>query len=177
MSVRSIGVPAPAPPEGMTLLATATPASVTSFSFTGIPSTYKHLLIVYAGFTNQTNQGGIRFNADSTAKYDNTFQFERQTFNSVVNNFGETGIQPGSSVAPFAQGFNGNGAGEIMIYRYTDTTPKLIRWQNVIWSGSAGASSGLIFGLSTYRGTSAISSIQFVGGVSVSGTVYLYGVS
>ena len=176
MSVRSIGLLA-ASPEGMTLLATATPSSVTSFSFTGIPSTYKHLLIVYAGFTNQAANGGIRFNADSTAKYDTAFQFNRQTFNSVVNGFGETGIQAGSSYGPFSQSFNGNGSGEIMIYRYTDTTPRFIRWQNVVWSGSAGSSSGLTIGLSTYRGSSAISSIEFAGATSVSGTIYLYGVS
>ena len=162
--------------RGMTLLATATPSASTSFSFTSIPSTYSHLLIVYAGFTNASAGGGIRFNADSTAKYDNTYQFNRQTFNSVVNGFNETSLLAGSSTGPFSQNSSGSGSGEIMIYRYTDTTARFIRWQNVIWNGSAGASSGLVIGLSTYRGSSAISSIEFAGGTSVSGTVYLYGV-
>jgi hypothetical protein len=165
------------PQQGMTLLATATPSGSTTFSFTNIPSTYKHLLIVYAGFTNSSGSGGIRFNGDTTAKYDNTYQYNRQTFNSVNNEFNATSILATSPNGPFSQNSGGSGSGEIMIYRYTDTTARFIRWQNVIWNGSAGSSSGLTIGLSTYRGSSAISSIEFVGGVAVSGTIYLYGVS
>jgi hypothetical protein len=58
---------------GMTLISETVASAVSSLSFTGIPSTYKQLLLVWAGIRHSTTGSyfGIRFNNSTNTYYGN----------------------------------------------------------------------------------------------------------
>ena len=187
------GVPAwttPAGGGGMTLIATATPSAATSLEFTSIPTTYKHLKIVYRNvFQSAYNvYWGMRFNSNTSTNYPHRagYTLANGTFSvgaySAGNYFGgeissSTGAIPPTNNASDVARFLGSG--QIDIYRYAELEERAVIWtsagyidtnQNPSWS--------MCHGVYSETGT-AITSIQFIRSStqSISGTFYLYGVS
>lgn len=183
------GVPAwttPASGGGMTLIATATPSAATSLSFGSIPGTYKHLFLVWDQVYGSVNSAywSIRLNNDSTASiYMN--QVDSFTASAVSGDAGvDTKIgrsttqrlQPIGGYATSSTAYDEQPTGGIWIYRYAETTAKTFQW----WSCGRDATANYrARGFGSYRGTSAVTSIDFIRSSTqtITGNFYLYGVS
>jgi hypothetical protein len=187
------GVPAwttPAGGGGMTLIATATPSAATSLEFTSIPTTYKHLKIVYRNVAQSANNvyWGMRFNSNTSTNYPHRagHTLANGTFTvgayEAGNYFGgeisaSTGaIPPSTNTAGVARQL---ASGQIDIYRYAELEQRAVIWtsagyidtnQNPSWSMCHGVYS---------ESSTAITSIQFIRSSTqtITGTFYLYGVS
>ncbi len=168
---------------GMTLIATATPSAATIVTFASIPTTYKHLKIIWKDvvFSNSTGYLGLRFNSDTQQKYKN----------GMIYQDGATSINGTNRNSDTAFGFDSNvtavvlntdtsaqpAGGEIDIYRYAELENRYVTWSAVSFKdNSTGYVAG--YGLYTNAGT-AITQIDFIRSSTetVSGTFYLYGVS
>jgi len=184
------GVPAwttPAGGGGMTIIGTATPTGVTSFAFSSIPGSYKHLKIVYVGayMSNNSTYFSLRLNNSSTAVYDwfathltSTYSYGRAESAAQIGN-SDAAIIPNADYSG-AQAYQ-TASGEIEIYRYTDTQQRYVTWSSLYYNPS-GAVMRLIQGSGRWNNTAnAVTSVDFVrtsGAGSISGgTFYLYGVS
>jgi hypothetical protein len=180
----------PAAGGGMTLIATATPSAATSLEFTSIPTTYKHLKIVYRNVAQSANNvyWGMRFNSNTSTNYPHRagHTLANGTFTvgayEAGNYFGgeisaSTGvIAPSTNTAGVARQL---ASGQIDIYRYAELEQRAVIWtsagyidtnQNPSWS--------MCHGVYSESGT-AITSIQFIRSSTqtITGTFYLYGVS
>jgi hypothetical protein len=166
---------------GMTLIATATPSAATTFSFSSIPSTYKHLMVVVPelvwGATG--NNMTMKF---ATGNYYSTRTMgcinNAGSFNYTTER-GETSFGASSGLlAPIQKGYTSSGvfgdistASVIWLYNYTATIDRLITWQ-------AAGNGGMQMGTGIYDHNVAIDNITFtVTNSTVTGTAYLYGVS
>jgi hypothetical protein len=184
MSVKVIG--GTTTEKAMTLLATATPSAATTISFTSIPTTYKHLLVLYCGVFQSVTNGywSVRFNNDATAgRYEwNSLAWTGAVAEGRSNEtagFGDTGNHaPVGFTANVSQAHNA--IGEFWAYNYTITTaPTHVRW---IASGSStgGTSQHSNTATGRYNTTgSAITRLDFIRSSTqnITGTFYLYGVS
>lgn len=176
---------------GMTLIATATPSAATTISFTSIPSTYKHLMLIWTGmFQSVTGeQFYVRLNNDSGAVYDyNGITAAGATISDGTSvdatGFGQLS---GSTTAPIAltataaTDLTKTSNGVMMIYRYTDTGNRQVEWTQTSYKTAATA--GYIWnnmrGVYAPSSGSAVSQIDFIRAATqtITGTVYLYGVS
>jgi hypothetical protein len=188
------GVPAwttPAGGGGMTIIGTATPSGATTISFTSIPGTYKHLMLIWTGmFQSVTGeQFFVRLNNDSGSAYDyNGISATGSTISDVTSadatGFGQLN---GSTAAPIAltassaADLTKTSNGVMVIYRYTDTGNRHVEWSQT--SFRTAATSGYIWndvrGVYSPTAGSAIDRIDFIRAATqtVTGTVYLYGVS
>jgi hypothetical protein len=180
----------PAAGGGMTLIATATPSAATTISFTSIPTTYKHLVLVWRLYQSvNTAVFAIRLNNDSGNNYHGNFVFQRSTETRLFD--GTSNDRIGSSFYvdgnPVNKTDTGSGdpqlhsQGQLDIYSHTDTTGCAYTASSRSYSSQAGSSGyrnidirGVYF-----NGGTAINRIDFVRNSTqtVSGTVYLYGVS
>jgi hypothetical protein len=187
----SAGVPAwttPASGGGETLIATATPSGATSLAFSSIPTTYKHLKIVFRDVLQSARDvsWGMRFNSNSSGIYPHQAAYRGSgTFaaggSETPTLFGAnidvaTGVIPPTYDSQIERAL---GRGEVNIYRYAELERRLVTWTN---TGNQGASiqTSWVSGFGSFNETStAITSIQFIRSSTqtITGTFYLYGVS
>jgi hypothetical protein len=171
----------PAAGGAFTLIATATPSAASTFSFTSIPATYKHLFVLVPELrwaaTGQSVKmrfaTGNYYSGRTMGTLDNTGTF------SYVTERGEayfgTSNQGG---APIQKGYTSTGvfgdissASAIWIYDYTNTADRVVNW-------TAAGNGGMFTGVGIYDHNVAISNIDFqTTGSTVTGTAYLYGVN
>lgn len=188
LSVGTAGVPTWSTPSagGMTCIGTATPSAASSLSFGSIPGTYKHLLLVWDQVYGSVNSAywSIRLNNDSTA---NIYMNQVNSFtasavsgdNGVDTKIGRTTtqrLQPIGGYGTTSTAYDEQPTGGIWIYRYAETTAKTFQW----WScGRDGTGNYRAEGFGSYRGTSAVTSIDFIRSSTqtITGNFYLYGVS
>ena len=171
----------PAAGGAFTLIATATPSAASTFSFTSIPATYKHLFVlvpelVWAATGNYMK---MRF---ATGNYYSTRVIGTAAGSTAVfsTERGETYFGQGSNnCCPILKGYTSSGvfgdissASAIWIYDYTNTsTDRIVTWR-------AGGASTQFDGMGIYDHNVAIDNIDFQTTAStVTGTAYLYGVS
>lgn len=176
---------------GLTIIGTATPSAATTISFTSIPNTYKHLMLIWTGiFQSVTGeQFFVRLNNDNAAVYDyNGITATGATISDGTSadatGFGQLN---GSTTAPIAltatsaADLTKTSNGMMIIYRYTDTGNRHVEWSQT--SFRTAATSGYIWnnmrGVYAPTAGSAIDRIDFIRAATqtVTGTVYLYGVS
>jgi hypothetical protein len=148
-------------------IATATPSSVSTFTFSSIPQTYKHLQIRYIAKGTSTSGGYptglyVTLNADTTANYNNhNFRGDGASAASGYAGSGSTSadaiiIVPGKSTSNENLTF---GVGIVDILDYANTNKlKTLRGLN---GGDFNGSGSVFFGSSLWRSTSAITSITF----------------
>jgi hypothetical protein len=170
------GVPAwttPAAGGGMTLIGTATPSGATSLSFTSIPGTYKHLVVMWSDVTQSAaGQWNIRCNNDTTANYHYLWIRDGVVFGDT---FGDATdlyacVSNSSSTFPINKA-----SGSFTFWRYTEAQIKLMT--GIRSSISATARSSDVVG--NYLGTAAITQLDFIRSSTqtITGNFYLYGVS
>ena len=178
---------------GMTLIATATPSAATTISFTSIPNTYKHLMLIWHGMYQSINteQFMVRLNNDNASVYSYSgYAIQSTTVSNQTNN-GATGFGQlnGSTAAPIAltgtssSPISETSKGSMMIYRYTDTGDRFVEWSQTS-NKTSGASplgpiTNFIKGIYSPSSGAAVSRVDFVRSATqtITGTVYLYGVS
>lgn len=174
---------------GLTLIATATPSNATTVSFTSIPTTYKHLMIVTSNIqqSDSSRYFSMRFNNDSGGNYNiKGVGFTNTTVNSVYD-AGVTSIGSSYFNAPIpasrdisAPLLGQHSNSTINIYNYASTT--LIRTYDYLsWGYNGGAAqnvNAVIGGAYASTGT-AITQIDFIRSSTqtISGTIQLYGVA
>ena len=163
---------------GMTLIATASPSSATTVSFTSIPSTYTNLLIVWTAETSggTTPYFSVRCNNDSTGAL-HPWTSAGFTAGSNLTTYGSSnGSSWGDSyrTAPIGQNNAYKKNGVLWFYDYTSTGSKVGTWMTQADSGNP----TLIQGVGAYNGTSAINRIDFIRSdtQTITGTFKLYGV-
>lgn len=158
--------------------------SAATYTFSSIPSTYKHLQIRSigrhaAGISGSTTTF-LRFNSDTSGVYD--YHFLRGDGSSVqaygYANNSSTEIY--NSLIYDGSTANAFGASIIDIHDYSSTTKnKTIRYFSGSDANTASTSFQVVIGSSLWRNTAAISSIQiYTGGANfVNGSVFsLYGI-
>lgn len=175
----------------MTLIATATPSGATTVSFTSIPSTYKHLMLIWKDvYQSALNASwGLQFNSVSTGYYANTYSLggSGSTTNryllveSNVTRLGSDNsvgvIGPSTTTSSSKHLLN---RGHCIIYRYTELEPRTISWFDSGGFYSSASVSGMRWATGLFDSSdAAISTVTFVrsGSQTITGTVYLYGVS
>ena len=164
-----------------TLIATATPSAASTFSFTSIPATYKHLFVlvpelVWAATGQSVKMRfatGAYYSARAIGTLNNTGTF------SYISERGESYFgNSNQGAAPIQKGYTSSGvfgdissASAIWIYDYTNTIDRVVTW-------TAGGNGGAFQGIGIYDHNVAISNIDFqTTGSTVTGTAYLYGVN
>jgi len=137
-----------------------------TFSFTGIPATFKHLqLICYL----RSDRGaafddlGIQFNGDTAANYD-AYSFEAFGTGPSTNgneNYGGTKMQIGNGCIGNSAGANLFSGLSIAIPDYANTTNnKSLRLQAANKTGTAATNMHVLFGMGSWRSNAAISRID-----------------
>ena len=174
---------------GMTLIATATPSEATTISFTSIPSTYKNLVLIWHGMFQSTTTGywRIRLNNDTSSAY--AFQGISTLNTSVgINWLQSSGTSFGANdergapiglTATSGSDLNATSKGRMTIYRYTDTGNRLVEWSSTGQNSSGFPTYVSANGIYKPASGSAVSQIDFIRNSTqtITGTVYLYGVS
>jgi len=178
---------------GMTLIATATPSAASSFNFTSIPSTYKHLLMQWRNFESSTGgsasaYGLVTFNNDATTKYN--FRAITATQTTVSHKYGDGltslmgTVDIGAQAFPamYGVGFNlpqTGSQGDMWLWNYSSstTTGRVVSYksmgQNQFTGNNYSAS-----GYAGYNSNTAINRIDVTTTASTfSGICYLFGVS
>jgi hypothetical protein len=177
------GIPTWATPSAgaFTLIATASPSAASTFSFTSIPATYKHLFVlvpelVWAATGQSVKMRfatGAYYSARAIGTLNNTGTF------SYISERGESYFgNSNQGAAPIQKGYTSSGvfgdissASAIWIYDYTNTIDRVVTW-------TAGGNGGAFQGIGIYDHNVAISNIDFqTTGSTVTGTAYLYGVN
>jgi hypothetical protein len=174
------GVPAwttPAAGGGMTLIATATPSAATSLAFTSIPTTYKHLQLVWFDvFQSVTSPWwGIRFNNDSTSGRYFARQRAATTSDSTATMIGTSNQNaPIGATTTSGTVYNSQSKGTLDIFLYTENQNKFFRMVSINDPSDAVAE-----WTGVYLGTAAVTSLDFVRSSTqtITGKFYLYGVS
>jgi len=163
----------PAAGGGMTLIATATPSGATSLSFTSIPGTYKHLVVMWSDVTQSAaGYWNIRCNNDTTANYHYLWIRDDVVASTVFGNDSDIYACISNSTSTFPIN---RASGSFTFWRYTEAQIKLM--------------TGIRSGISTflrssdvvgnYLGTAAITQLDFIRSSTqtITGNFYLYGVS
>lgn len=175
-----------APAPAMTLIATATPAAATTISFTSIPTNYKMLILVWDSLYNNSGSDywSVRFNNDSSGLYSYSGAYgDTGAFNGTNNDskFGDNNqIAPVPNITNVSTNYHQQGMGVMYIYNSGQTTGlKRVWWAGNGFNTSTSAARGPVSVNGVYRGTSAISQIDFIRSATqtITGTVRLYGVA
>ena len=182
------GVPAwttPASGGGMTLIATATPNAATSISFTSIPGTYKHLLVVVAGAYNSVvdTSWSLRLNNSGSDYYwAGVATLGSNDVGAGDNQDALPGLgyhvhSPISRTSTVSSAYQRHARSDIWIYRYAEPENTSVMWRTTGWNSGSGHSTALCFG--QWRDTTAVNRVDLVRSSTqtVTGTIYLYGVS
>lgn len=159
---------------GYTLLATATgTGSSNTITFSSIPNTYKHLLIVMEGpyGTSTSAATQIRFNSDTGNNYSFRFQGNSTTADTAVGQiFFQTSAVFGTNTD--------RGAANLYVYEYAKTTaPKVGIGTGFRQSSAAG---DMRTGGFSWNNTAALNAIEFqilTGSFATQTRILLYGVS
>jgi hypothetical protein len=153
-------------PGDFETIATATPSSVSTFTFSSIPQTYTHLQIRYIAKGTSVSGGYptglyVTFNADSAANYSNHNLRGNGASAASGANISTTSadaivILPGKATSNDNVTF---GVGIVDFLDYANTNKyKTIRSLN---GGDFNGSGTVFFASSNWRSTSAITSITF----------------
>lgn len=163
------------------LITTITPNAVSSFSFTSIPSTYKHLQIRATVRSNysSTNMGfTVTFNGDTAANY---------SYHTLSNTTGSA-VGSGATVSTSAYSGLSNPAGMSTANTFSAMTWDILDYANTNKYKTSRITNGYLAAATTYginhdgtswRSTAAINQITFnvVVGSVVTGTRFsLYGI-
>jgi hypothetical protein len=110
---------------GYTLITDVALSSSTGYSFSSIPSTYKHLVLTWTGLviSATSSEFSLRFNADSTSNYEQQSLYNETGYSPVL-----AGSQ-GTKAGPEMFGVHTTGTsnyttarGSIIIYDYASTS-------------------------------------------------------
>ena len=172
---------------GYTLITDVALSSSTAYSFSSIPSTYKHLVLTWTGLVISANSSefSLRFNADSASNYE-----QQSLYNETGGSPVLAGVQ-GTTAGPEMFGVHttstGNyttARGSIIIYDYASTTRYKFYDANYSWYSNNNSRYNFFSVYGSYYSLSAISSLDIT---RISGTanitnqtntsVRLYGVS
>jgi hypothetical protein len=177
------GVPAwttPAAGGGMTLIATATPSAATSVSFTSIPSTYKHLLLIVASATQSATSVSWKVRLNGSSSGYNWATIAASTTNNVGASNSASGLGDYSSAAvppvgTAATDYYRHAQSATWIYRYAEAENKTCQW----WSKGYDETYTMATGFGQWRNTTAVNEVSLVRSSTqtITGTIYLYGVS
>ena len=172
--------------EGMVLLSTISASAVTSMSFTGIPGTYKHLLLLWRGvYQNQNGEGfGIRLNNTSTTTYVTNYHYRRQSSTyttqdtqetTAIGNIADPNTCPIPKTGTSSTGYREQSRGSLWIWRYTEDS-KTFEWRSSGYDSSVGQM--ITYGIGEWRNSAVVTSLDFVRTYvnNMTGTFYLYGV-
>lgn len=181
---------------GMTLIQETSANAASSLSFSSIPSTYKHLLLVWEGIYHSATGSWFdgRFNNDSAANYAGQLsQISGSAVTLSSTNDGDSISFPTQIVinySTFGRNITGvstlqsdNSQGVLWIYNYASTSNFKKYWLNYSYRQSQ-ATNYYASIQGVYKSTSAISSIDFYRGTgtstfsnATSTSIRLYGVS
>jgi hypothetical protein len=169
----------------MTLIATATPSAATSISFTSIPGTYKHLLVVVAEAYNSVvdTSWSLRLNNSGSDYYwagvatlgsNDAGAGDNQ---DALPGLGYNKHSPIARTSTVSSAYHRHARSDIWIYRYAEPENTSVMWRTTGWSSDGGHSTALCFG--QWRDTTAVNRVDLVRSSTqtVTGTIYLYGVS
>lgn len=187
------GVPTwatPASGGGFTSLATTVPSGSTGFSYSGLSSSYKHLLLTWEGMIHSGANTifDVRLNNDSSSLYNSFIYYGADSTLTQYNGGNATSMSAvkglfgtGSSVG----GFNNNCNGYLWIYDYANTSYAKQCFASFRYYDNDAAKHIQFWAHHiVYNSTSAISSIDIVRlsgsatlGTTTNGVVRLWGVS
>lgn len=158
-------------PIGSTVLSSTS----NSITFTSIPNTYTDLKLILVVQTSSVVGGNLVINSDTNANYCRTSlngNGSTPTSSSTTNGSNGTPLGSGNGIA-----ITSNGAWtliELDFMSYLNAPYKLILQR---WSNDQNGSGQSIAQISTWRSTSAITSITFnITGMVVGTTATLYGI-
>ena len=142
--------------QAITALAQITlQASASSITFSGIPNTYRDLILVFQGTTTPANGAGfVRFNSDSANNYNNVIMAGNTTPPY-------SGLRTGISAIDFAQDFaveagaNNASVLQVLDYSATDKHKTVITRTNI---GSSNVPAAMI---GRWTSSAAINSVTF----------------
>ena len=172
--------------EGMVLLSTISASAVTSMSFTSIPGTYKHLLLLWRGvYQNVGGEGfGIRLNNTTTTTYVTNYHYRRQSSTyttqdtvetTAIGNIADPNTCPIPKTGTSSTDYRGQSRGSLWIWRYTEDS-KTFEWRSSGYDSFVGQM--ITYGIGEWRNSAVVTSLDFVRTFSnnMTGTFYLYGV-
>jgi hypothetical protein len=177
---------------GYTELATSTPSSATTVSFTSISGSYKHLLVTWSELYNDSHGGhgwGVRLNNDSGSNYAMAgvrFNFSSPTKQAQAENYTAADMFYGDYVmAPIGNAsnstWNKTSNGFFIIYDYANTSyKKVVNWGAYNWNNSDSGINAPVMINGIYNSNSAITRLDFIRSSSQTlngGIIRLYGVS
>jgi hypothetical protein len=170
---------------GMTLIATATPNGASSVSFTSIPSTYKHLVLIVAEAyqSSASESWSLRFNNDSSnyqwngVSIASSNDIGAQTDGDALPGLGYHNQAQIQRTTTSSSTYSRHGRSHTLICRYSEAENKTVFWTSQGYDATRGHQSALCSG--QWRDASAINRVDLVrtGTQTVTGTIYLYGVS
>jgi hypothetical protein len=177
------GIPAWSTPSsgGMTLITNATPTGVSTYTFSSIPSTYKHLLVLVQDLSSSAGNINlsVRFNSDTAGNY---FRARLRTIGTTVTGaIGDNGQN--AMYLGQLDGANTNAWNRLKhafwIYDYANTSRlKTLKGEGFGYDGTSSQYATYFGG---WNNTSAVSSITIfdVNGPNnfSNGSLLLYGVS
>jgi hypothetical protein len=172
----SAGVPAwttPAAGGGITALGTVIASAGTAISFTSIPTTYKHLVLMWNDVTQSAaGQWNIRCNNDTTASYHYLWIRDGVVTGTTFGDTQDIFACVSNSTSTFAIN---RASGAFTFWNYAGSTIKLMTGIRSSISASARASDVV----GNYLGTAAITQLDFIRSSTqtITGNFYLYGVS
>lgn len=170
--------------EGMVLLSTISASAVTSMSFTSIPGTYKHLLLLWRGvYQNVGGEGfAIRLNNTTTTTYVTNYHYRRQSSatqdtqeTDAIGRISEPNGCPIPKTGTSSTDYRGQSRGSLWIWRYTEDS-KTFEWRSSGYDSSFGQM--INYGIGEWRDSAVVTSLDFVRTFNnnMTGTFYLYGV-
>jgi hypothetical protein len=184
------GVPAWTTPSGggITCIGTVIASAGTAVSFTGIPTTYKHLVVRWQEVSQAPDASqyiGVRFNNDSGTSYQTSgFSWLGSTFSLSAQAPATEAWFASASSAAIGRSYDTSertkARGLFTIYDYADTSIKRMAHCQAVASTNVATSSSGIDQWCIYTPTgTAITQIDFIrsGSQTITGNFYLYGVS
>lgn len=164
-------------PAAFESIASATPSSGTTVSFTSIPSTYKHLQIRINLVTNSAGSPGfgVQFNGDAASNYADIYLAGRTSgTNAVATSTSRGNINIGNYLGA-VQTYPNVAVVDVLDYT-SSTVHKNVRIQYGQNNNSSGGTSEIRGG--TWKSTTTISSMTFTCGDTYAAgtTISLYGI-
>ena len=168
---------------GMTLIATSTQAAtVTNFTFSSIPTTYKQLIVVCENLSSASasiTSMNMVLNADTGNNYVYFYTNALSQSTTGITVTAEWGGGLNANVSPIMllgnSGGGGYAMGVINIYNADSTGFKVITASTAAQKNTSSLGNYKVD--ADYRGTSAISSIKLTASNNITGTFKLYGVA
>lgn len=154
-------------------IATSTVAggSVSSITFSSIPSTYTDLVLIFDGSMTGGSNGAIRFNSDTGTNYSATVLYGTGSASGSVRD-----VNVGLIIVNFAGTTGLRNVSRMMVMNYSNTTTN-----KTMMFRRDDTHNATVAGVGLWRSTAAINSIEFVQTVGASyftagSTLTLYGI-